>query len=75
MPQDKFKNEIGNAISKAIGNKIDINSIEVPPNPEMGDYAYPCFTLSKELKKNPNEIAKEIGEKIKSGNLIMEEER
>src|SRR3989338_4832878 len=70
MPQDKFKNEIGNAISKAIGNKIDINSIEVPPNPEMGDYAYPCFTLSKELKKNPNEIAKEIGEKIKSGKYI-----
>src|SRR3989344_2656603 len=58
MPQDKFK------------NKIDINSIEVPPNPEMGDYAYPCFTLSKELKKNPNEIAKEIGEKIKSGKYI-----
>ena len=70
MPQDKFKKEISNAISKAIGKKIDIDSIEIPPNPEMGDYAYPCFNLSKEMKKNPNEIAKEIGEKIKSGKYI-----
>jgi len=31
--------------------------IEIPPNYEMGDYAFPCFTLSKTLKKNPVEIA------------------
>jgi len=36
------------------------NLLEVPPNPKMGDYAFPCFTLSKKLKKNPVEISLEL---------------
>ncbi|MGI6174571.1 MAG: arginine--tRNA ligase [Christensenellales bacterium] len=31
--------------------------VEVPPNPSMGDYAFPCFRLSKPLRKAPNAIA------------------
>ena len=38
--------------------------IEIPPSGEVGDYAFPCFFLSKILKKNPNEIAEEIAERI-----------
>jgi len=34
--------------------------IEIPPSFEMGDYAFPCFTLSETLKKNPVEIALEL---------------
>ena len=41
------------------------NLVEVPGNPEMGDYAFPCFSLSKILKKNPNQIAEELKSKIK----------
>jgi arginyl-tRNA synthetase len=44
--------------------------IEVPPNPEMGDYAFPCFTLSKEMKKAPNMIAEELALKIKTSTII-----
>ena len=40
--------------------------IEVPKDPKLGDYAFPCFILSKEYKKNPIEIAKELVSKIKS---------
>ncbi len=38
--------------------------IEVPPNSKMGDLAFPCFTLAKELRKAPAAIAQEIAEKI-----------
>jgi arginyl-tRNA synthetase len=38
--------------------------IETPPNPEMGDYAFPCFFLSEKLKDEPAQIAREIREKI-----------
>ncbi|MBP1745114.1 MAG: arginyl-tRNA synthetase [Firmicutes bacterium] len=38
--------------------------IEIPPRPEMGDYAFPCFQLSKTLKKAPNVISAELAEKI-----------
>ena len=34
--------------------------IEIPPSQEMGDYAFPCFILSKTLRKNPAEIALEL---------------
>ncbi|MEY7999955.1 arginine--tRNA ligase [Clostridium sp. Mt-5] len=38
--------------------------IEIPPKPEMGDYAFPCFQLAKNLKKSPNIIAQELKDKI-----------
>jgi arginyl-tRNA synthetase len=48
-----------------------LNLIEIPPREEMGDFAFPCFSLAKTLKKNPMEIAKELGEKIRK-NLSKE---
>jgi len=41
------------------------NLIEIPPSSEMGDYAFPCFSLSGLLKKNPNQIAQDLKSKIK----------
>lgn len=34
--------------------------LETPPNPEMGDYALPCFRLAKSLRKAPPVIAADI---------------
>ncbi|MFP5452748.1 arginine--tRNA ligase [Parvimonas sp. G1604] len=49
--------------------------IENPPNPEMGDYSFPCFKLSKELKKAPNIIAEELVDKINTEDTIFVEIR
>ena len=38
--------------------------IEIPPNSDMGDYAFPCFKLARALKKSPQIIAEELKEKI-----------
>jgi len=47
--------------------KSKINElIELPPSPELGDYSFPCFVLSKKFKKNPSEIAIELVKKIGS---------
>lgn len=43
----------------------DETLIETPPDDTLGDYAYPCFTLAKELKKAPNKIAEELAKKLK----------
>ena len=43
--------------------------IEIPPNPEMGDYAFPCFRLAKTLRKAPPMIAAEIHDSIESAGL------
>lgn len=44
--------------------------IEVPPNPELGDYSFPCFSLASKLKKNPAEIARDLSFKLKPGKEV-----
>ena len=38
--------------------------IEQPPNPELGDYALPCFSFSKTLRRSPSVIASELADKL-----------
>lgn len=42
------------------------NLIEIPPRPEMGEFAFPCFQLAKTMKKAPNAIANDLKEKIET---------
>ena len=39
-------------------------SLEQPPGAEMGDVAFPCFSLAKTLKKAPNAISEDIRGKL-----------
>lgn len=57
-----YKKKIAQLISEKVEIDIDTieNSIEIPKRPEMGDYAFPCFQLSKTLRKSPNVIAEEL---------------
>lgn len=61
-----FKEKITEAISKITNiNKEELETyIEIPKDASMGDYAFPCFKLAKELKKAPPAIATEIKEKL-----------
>ena len=38
--------------------------IEIPPKPEMGDFAFPCFRLAKSYHKAPPMIAQDLKESI-----------
>lgn len=38
--------------------------IEIPPKPDMGDFAFPCFRLAKTMRKAPPMIAADIKEAI-----------
>ena len=44
--------------------------IEIVPANIQWDLWFPCFKLSKELKKAPNQIAQEFAEKINNENVI-----
>ncbi len=66
---DKFQEHIVKFLKKEA--KAEIN-LEKPPNPELGDYAFPCFSLAKILRKNPNEIAKDLAAKFSKTALIKE---
>jgi len=57
-------------IAERLGTAANIDAeslmryIEIPPRPEMGDYAFPCFQLSKSMRKSPNIISGELAGKI-----------
>ena len=58
-------------IAQLISNNVEgiemsdiMASIEIPPRPDMGDFAFPCFRLAKVLRKAPNMIAADIKEAI-----------
>lgn len=57
-----YRCEIAKKISDVtnISKEELANYIEKPKNSEMGDYAFPCFKLAKELKKAPVIIAEEL---------------
>ena len=46
--------------------------IEIPPKPELGDYAFPCFRLAKTMRKAPQMIASDIKEAIGDVDFLQE---
>ncbi len=65
-----FKEHITKLLKKEL--KLKEITLEVPPDTKLGDFAFACFLLAKELRKNPVEIAKEFAEKIKPDDYIKE---
>jgi arginyl-tRNA synthetase len=63
---ERFKPIIAEALAKAIEMPVEARELETPPDRLMGDYAFPCFKLSKAQKKAPPAIAAEITEKVKT---------
>lgn len=62
-------------VAEKIKEKVDIDIdliekyIEIPPRQEMGDFAFPCFQLSKVLRKSPNMIAEGLKNEINKDGL------
>ncbi|MDU3802748.1 arginine--tRNA ligase [Paraclostridium bifermentans] len=68
-------------VAKSLKEKIEdlsleeiVGLIEIPPNSEMGDYAFPCFRLAKVFRKAPNMIAADVAESIEAKDAISKVE-
>lgn len=64
---------------KYIAEKLNIDGISsdelaqtiaLPPNSEMGDYALPCFKLAKIMRKSPAIIAEQLASNFECDNVI-----
>jgi len=68
----QFKDEIGRLLAAQVGldGAQAVVDLEVPPSPEMGDFAFPCFKLARSLKKAPARIAAELAEKVATGEFF-----
>ena len=63
--------EVEKSIHKVFSHaEVDLTAIykmlSPPPKSDMGELAFPCFSLSKALKKAPNIISQELSEEINS---------
>ncbi len=58
-----YRKIISDLIEEIIGINV-YDSIEIPPDKNMGDLAFPCFKLAKELRKSPQIIAEDLKLKI-----------
>ncbi len=69
MSRATFRAAIADAVSRAaeIDREEAAEQLVAPPRPEMGDFAFPCFLLSKKLKKVPPAIAAELAGKLSIG--------
>ena len=67
-----FKQEILKLLEKATKLKEEEveNLISIPPDPKLGDYAFPCFKLGK----NPKEAADKLKKKIKLPKFLSKTE-
>lgn len=70
-----MKNQIVNLLSRNIEvlTSEEISQlIEIPPKPEMGDFAFPCFRLAKSYHKAPPIIAQDLKESIGNQAFLSE---
>lgn len=72
----EFKEYIAGKITEAMeivfGQSVEgvEGFLETPPNPEMGDFAFPCFKLSKTLRMGPPVIAGKLSDAIDADDVI-----
>ncbi|HSH35912.1 arginine--tRNA ligase [Schnuerera sp.] len=72
-----FKKEVVKLILQVVDDltEEEIESlVEIPPNYDMGDYAFPCFRLAKTFRKAPNLIAEDLSNKIDGGEFFQKVE-
>src|SRR3989344_3921491 len=67
-----FKTALADLLHKHLKKEV-ADLIEIPPDPSLGDYAFPCFSLAKDFKKNPNQIAQDLSKQIKANFLTSVE--
>lgn len=65
-PLRRFRNAVAQVLAAATGlepEKVE-GLLDTPPQPDLGDFAFPCFSLAKQLRQAPPRIAEDLVEKI-----------
>ena len=69
---ERFAKLAAQALNAVLPSPIQASELEVPPDPKLGDFAFPCFKLSKELRKAPPQIAQQLVAEIKAKGAVPE---
>lgn len=67
---ERFARQAADALSRVLAHPVTYQDLEVPPDQALGDFAFPCFRLAKEMKKSPNDAAKEIVSQLAAAKAV-----
>ncbi|HID12129.1 MAG TPA: arginine--tRNA ligase [Candidatus Latescibacteria bacterium] len=68
-----FVRELTERVSREVGLPPEdlAAHVQLPPDPELGEYSLPCFPLAKALRRPPQQIASELAGRIRPGGYIL----
>lgn len=66
---ERFAKVIADHLSKTLEQPVESSELEIPPDSTLGDFAFPCFKLSKKFRKPPPAISKELADSLKETDL------
>lgn len=55
---------------EGVDSKTIFDALAIPPNPQMGDVALPCFGFAKIMHRAPNVIAQDLANGLKNDKMI-----
>ena len=65
---ERFADLAAQSLNTVLEPAITPGDLEIPPDPGLGDFAFPCFKLAKQFRKAPPQVAQEIVKQIKGKN-------
>ena len=63
---EQYKEAVAQCLAAPLGESVEnvMAMLRQPPEPDMGDYAFPCFPLAKAWKQAPQQIALRLAEDV-----------
>jgi arginyl-tRNA synthetase len=57
---ERFAQLATQALNTVLETPISVTDLEIPHDPKLGDFAFPCFKLAKQFRKSPQQVAQQI---------------
>ena len=69
-----FKQQIATQLAPLLGweEQQVVNALEIPPDNQLGDLAFPCFPLARELRKAPPLIAADLAARLELPPVVQQ---
>ena len=70
---ERFAKLVVHALNQVLESPIEAQDLEIPPDPKLGDFAFPCFKLAKTFRKAPPAVSQQIVADLKAKNAVPKE--
>lgn len=65
----RWREEIAQFLSERFGKIVDPSELQQPPDAELGDFAWGCFRMARDVGKTPEVVARDFVQNFSSSGL------